>query len=438
MSVLELNKFGVAFGNRVILRSIELSIPEQGVFALLGPAGTGKSTLLRTVCGINNAVSNLRTWGSVRYRGNELGEPEYPVLVSQNMRLITASVLENILNDLPEKDDLSQKQKRNLARRLLDKAGLEELIDCLEKPAVDFPIPVQRHLAIARAAVSRPGLLCVDEPTTDLSHNDVSRILNYLKKLGENSAVIVVLHNQQQARNFSDNTALLAGGWIQECNATEKFFMQPENETTRSFLTWGSCMLPSADANPEDLDDTIDLPIPPPLPESAKKYVSDSFGPRGFLWLKKGLLAGTPRPGIVADEGHDLRALKRVGIKVLVSLTEKPFSKEKLKKYGIEGKWLGIKDMKAPKYEEALKLCREIQLCMSENKPVAYHCKAGLGRTGTLLAAQLVLEGKSALDALEAVRKIEPRWVQSDVQVKFIEGFAAYLENSRLSEAGGI
>ncbi|NIQ11420.1 MAG: ABC transporter, partial [Gammaproteobacteria bacterium] len=47
--------------------------PEQGVFALLGPAGTGKSTLLRTVCGINNAVSNLRTWGRATYRGSELG-----------------------------------------------------------------------------------------------------------------------------------------------------------------------------------------------------------------------------------------------------------------------------------------------------------------------------------------------------------------------------
>ncbi|NIQ11419.1 MAG: hypothetical protein GWO08_22645, partial [Gammaproteobacteria bacterium] len=362
----------------------------------------------------------------------------YPVLVSQNMRLFTASVLENILNDLPEKKDLSHKQKRDLAKRLLIQAGLKDLVRCLEKPAVDLPIPVQRHLAIARAAVSKPGLLCVDEPTTDLSHNDSNRILNYLKKLGENSAVMVVLHNQQQARNFSDNTALLAGGWIQDCNTTEKFFKQPANEITKSFLIWGSCLLPSADANPEELDDSIDLPVPPPLPESAKKYVSDSFGPRGFLWLKKGLLAGTPRPGIVADEGHDLRALKRVGIKVLVSLTEKPFSKEKLKKYDIEGKWLAIKDMKAPKYEEALNLCREIQLCMVENKPVAYHCKAGLGRTGTLLAAQLVLEGMSALEALEAVRKIEPRWVQSDVQVKFIEGFASYLENSSLSEAGGI
>ncbi|MFP4611402.1 MAG: ATP-binding cassette domain-containing protein, partial [Thiohalophilus sp.] len=65
--MLNLSQFGVAFGDSVILRSVDLTVPERGVFALLGPAGTGKSTLLRTICGINQAVSNLRTWGEVVY-----------------------------------------------------------------------------------------------------------------------------------------------------------------------------------------------------------------------------------------------------------------------------------------------------------------------------------------------------------------------------------
>ncbi|MFP3874587.1 MAG: ATP-binding cassette domain-containing protein, partial [Thiohalophilus sp.] len=163
--MLNLSQFGVAFGDSVILRSVDLTVPERGVFALLGPAGTGKSTLLRTICGINQAVSNLRTWGEVVYRGNQLGKAEYPVLVSQNMRLITSTVQENILNELPEKHDLSKARKQDLAVRLLKQSGLEELTDCLDQQVVQLPIPIQRQLAIAREAAARPGLLCVDEPT---------------------------------------------------------------------------------------------------------------------------------------------------------------------------------------------------------------------------------------------------------------------------------
>jgi len=433
MSVLNLKKFGVAFGERIILRSVDLNIPTSGVFALLGPAGTGKSTLLRTICGINHAVSNLRTWGEMRYRGNELGKAGYPVLVSQNMRLITANVQENILNELPEKNDLSRKQKQDLAIRLLQETGLGELVDCLDEQVVKLPIPIQRHLAIAREAVAKPGLLCVDEPTADLSQNDAARILDYLSQLGESHALLVVLHNQKEAKNLASKTALLAGGWIQECKDTEKFFNEPENKVTRVFIRTGSCPVPSPDAKPEELDDSAELPTPPPLPETAKEYISDSFGPRGFLWLKQGLLAGTPRPGIVVDEGHDLRALQRVGIKVLVSLTEKRFNPQKLEKYDIEGLWLRIDDMKAPAFEEAFDMCQQVQARIADGNPVAYHCKAGLGRTGTLLAAQLVMEGKTALEALESVRKIEPRWVQSEEQVKFIEGFADFIKKSELA-----
>lgn len=427
--MLEVNKFGVAFGDRVILRSVDMSVPDQGIFTLLGPAGTGKSTLLRTICGINQAVSSLRTWGDVQYRGSPLGSEDYPVLVAQNMKLITATVLDHILNELPEKNDLSRRQKQDLARRLLKQSDLKELADSLDEQVVTLPIPVQRHLAIAREAVARPGLLCVDEPTADLSEKDARQIIEYLARLGENNALLVVLHNQRQAKEIASHVALLAGGWIQECNDSQSFFAEPQSKVTKLFIRTGSCPVPSPNARPEELDSSEELATPPPLPNKAREYVSDSFGPRGFLWLKQGLLAGTPRPGIVADEDHDLRALQRVGIKVLVSLTEKRFSQQKLKKYGIEGLWLRIEDMQAPGFEEAYEMCWQVNTRITEEKPVAYHCKAGLGRTGTLLAAQLVMEGCTALEALESVRRIEPRWVQSEEQVKFIECFADYVSN---------
>jgi len=433
MAILNFKKFGVAFGERIILRSVDLQIPDKGIVTLLGPSGTGKSTLLRTMCGINNAVSTLRTWGEVSYLDEPLGEGEYPVLVGQKAKLIMSTVFENIINNLPEKHNLTKPQQRELAERLLIQSGLDFLVEKIDSAVVDLPLSVQRHLAIARHASASPKVLCIDEPTADLSEPESKNILDYILSVSERCAVIVVLHNQKQAQAIPGITALLAGGWIQEKNTTKEFFENPQNDITKEFLRSGSCSIPSANAKPEELDEHAIYPEPPSVPESVNNYVSDSFGPRGFLWLKKGLLAGTPRPGIVADKEYDLKALEKVGIKTLVSLTTNRFSKDDLSKHGIEGLWLKIKDMHSPSMEEAADMCEKVNQRLLKNNAVAYHCKAGLGRTGTMLAAQLIWEGNSALDALESVRKIEPRWVQSDVQVNFIENFANFMNENKAS-----
>lgn len=435
MSILTLKKFGVAFGERIILRSVDLEIPDKGLVTLLGPSGTGKSTLLRTICGINDAVSSLRTWGEASYIGEPLGEGELPLLVAQKAKLILASVMDNIIHDLPEKHNLTKQQKRELAKRLVEQSNLEFLADKLDTPVVDLPLSVQRHLAIARTASASPKLICVDEPTADLNEVDSQKILEYLTQVSKRCAVILVLHNQIQAKSLSGQTALLAGGWIQETNTSTNFFTKPHKDVTKGFLRSGSCPVPSANAKPEDIDEYSDLPTPPPIPKSANNYVSDSFGPRGFLWLKKGFLAGTPKPGIVTDTDYDLKALQRVGIKTLISLTTEPFDKSRLEKFGINGLWLKIKDMGTPSMEQAYEMCEQVNAIIDSDQAVAYHCKAGLGRTGTMLAAQLIMDGCTALEALESVRKIEPRWVQSDEQVNFIERFSEYVQEHRLQKS---
>ncbi|MEJ2439724.1 MAG: ATP-binding cassette domain-containing protein [Gammaproteobacteria bacterium] len=429
MNLLALRKFGIAFGDKIILRSVDLDIPDTGCFVLMGPAGTGKSTLLRTLCGINEAVANMRTWGEASYAGAQLGERERPALVAQNVRLMLASILENIMYELPERRSLTIAQQRDLARRLLLLAGLDDLINELDSPVVELPLALQRHLAIMRTAAASPRLLCIDEPTTGLSNAESEALLSYVKYLADRHAVLIVLHNQQEARQLDGNTALLAGGWIQESSASAEFFSQPANQVTREYIRNGICTVPSPNTKPEDLDEFSEYPTPPPMLEEATNYVSDAYGPRGFLWLKKGLLAGTPKPGIVVNEEYDLKALQRVNIRVLISLTEERFDSDLLHRYGIEGWWMPITDMDAPPVDEAIEMCQRVSQQMSEHHAVAYHCKAGLGRTGTMLAAQLIWEGSTALDALEKSRRVEPRWVQSERQLQFLEDFACAVAN---------
>lgn len=429
MPLLSLRKFGIAFGDKIILRSVDLDIPDIGCFVLMGPAGTGKSTLLRTLCGINEAVANMRIWGEAIYAGASLGESDRPSLVAQNVRLMLSSILENIMYELPERQSLTTRQQRELAKRLLILAGLVDLINELDSPVVELPLATQRHLAIMRTAAANPRLLCIDEPTTGLSKNESISLLNYVKYLAERHAVLIVLHNQQEARLLDGHAALLAGGWIQEARTNTDFFNQPKSKVAQEFVRNGNCTVPSPNTKPEDLDEFTDYPTPPPMLEEATDYVSDAYGPRGFLWLKKGLLAGTPKPGVVVNEEYDLKALQRVNIKVLVSLTEERFDSKMLDQFGIEGLWLPVTDMDAPSIDEAMNMCVQVSQRMAGQHAVAYHCKAGLGRTGTMLAAQLIWEGSTALEALEKARKIEPRWVQSERQTEFLEQFACAVAN---------
>jgi len=84
--ILSLRDYGVAFGDRVVLNAVNLEIDGPGVMVVMGPMATGKSTLLRTIAGINHAVPSFRTWGDAAFAGEPLGTEHAPALVALRMR----------------------------------------------------------------------------------------------------------------------------------------------------------------------------------------------------------------------------------------------------------------------------------------------------------------------------------------------------------------
>ena len=428
-SVLSLRDYGVSIGDKIILSSVTLDVPDHGVTVLLGPSGTGKSTLMRTLAGFNDGNPKLNTWGSVTYAGREMVGDERPSMVAQCAKLMISSVFENVASALPERFNLTQIQQKDVVCRLLKHAGLDELTENLDQRVVKLPLHQQRHIAILRLTASNPKVIFIDEPTFGLEEEEARILLEYIKQESKHRAIVVVLHNQKEIIYLDGMSILLAGGWVQEMSDTRSFFESPKTVAAIDFVRNGTCTAPSPGAKPEDIDP--DYPIKQaPVPDSARQFKSDVFGPRGFLWLKKGVIAGTPRPGIVADLDDDLEALQRVGISFLITLTEtKPVDADVLSKYGIGCSWSPFKDMGAPTIDLATSICEEIDELNKQGHAVAVHCKAGLGRTGTILAAYLIWNGQGAVEALENVRRIEPRWVQSDEQVDFLEEFASFIAN---------
>jgi len=438
-AVLSVRHWGVAFGARWVLRDVSFSVPAPGCTVLLGPSGTGKSTLLRTLAGYNRFHAEMVCRGEALYAGAPCADGNRPALVMQDSRLLVSNVMENLVCDLPNRSSLTRRMQLEVLEPLLAECGQSGLLQLLDAKVVERPVEEQRIIAILRQAVAAPKLLMVDEPTTGLSQAQAERVLALLECLAQTRALLVVLHHLQQARRIARHVLLLANGKVQEDRPSPAFFEQAESVSARLFLQTGSCPEDSegetsAEAHGDGEADTAATVEKPPLALRNTVAASAACGPRGFVWLLPGQLAGTPWPGIVYGAEYDLGALRNVGVTHLVSLTEEPFDPALASSHGITCTACPMPDMQPPSRAQALELCRRIDKLLAAGDVVAVHCRAGLGRTGTVLAAYWIWMGRGrigALQALEDVRRREPGWVQSESQVKFLEEFALLVGNQR-------
>lgn len=428
--ILELQGFGLAYNDKKVLLSIDMAVPDTGITAILGPSGTGKSSLVRTLAGFNDNHPSLLTWGEVNYRG-----AGRPALMMQKAALMVSTVLENLLTSLPHRSSLTRLEQIELLSCFCEGLGQAWVIEKLPHPVTKLEFHEQRAVAILREALARPALLMLDEPTESLSDADGGQICRLIHEVAALQPVLMISHHLAQTQRLADHVVLISGGKVQESGSGADFFLAPRSEAGRIFIRSGSC--PECSLEPvagEEEDYAMESLQPPPRADAlapALTVKSRFMGPRGFVWLIPGRLAGTPWPGIVRETDEDLDALRNVGITRLVSLTEIPFDEAQAARFGIRCANVPIPDMHAPTLAAAWDFCRNTDQWLHAGETVAIHCKAGLGRTGTLLAVYWLWTGHgeySAIQAIEYVRRMESGMIQSQAQVDFLSEFADWLQ----------
>ncbi|MGH4122192.1 MAG: phosphate ABC transporter ATP-binding protein [Clostridium sp.] len=134
---------------------------------------------------------------------------------------------------------INDKSKLNvILEEKLKMVGLyDEVKDILKSSALKLSGGQQQRLCIARTLTVEPEIILMDEPCSALDLNNIAIIEETLKKLSEKYTIIIVTHNLAQARRISDYTAFMMDGQIQEYDKTEKIFTNPENESTKQYVS---------------------------------------------------------------------------------------------------------------------------------------------------------------------------------------------------------
>jgi atypical dual specificity phosphatase len=147
-----------------------------------------------------------------------------------------------------------------------------------------------------------------------------------------------------------------------------------------------------------------------------------------LTWYIEGELAAMGKPGTYTGLRRELEALKQLGIRRLLTLTEVPLGVGLGKLPFSHIEHLPIVDFTAPSLAELRRAVAVIEEARRAGEAILVHCYMGLGRTGTVIAAYLISRGWDAGEAVDYVRRLRPGSIQTESQLNAVYEFAARLE----------
>jgi polar amino acid transport system ATP-binding protein len=238
VSVLELRGVSKAYGDREVLRGIDLAVEEHNAIALIGASGSGKSTLLRCVDRLEEIDD-----GDVLLDGEVITEPgRDPVADRRRLGMVFQafnlfphlSVLENVVLAPRRAFGVPRAEAEARARELLARFGLAGREN---DPPDRLSGGQQQRVAIARALTGRPRALLLDEITSALDPELVGEVLDLVRELKHDGmTMLIATHEMGFAREVADQVCFLHDGAIVERGAPERIFSAPERPETQRFL----------------------------------------------------------------------------------------------------------------------------------------------------------------------------------------------------------
>jgi len=235
-----------AYGGEEALRHVTLDVPPNAVTVFFGPAGGGKTTLLRLINRLNDLVEGTSMSGRILLDRQDIYAPGTDVPdLRRRVGMVFALPLPlpgTIRENIVVGPQLAGMQDQNLLEetieRSLTQAALwDEVKDRLDDPATALSGGQQQRLCIARSLALEPEMLLLDEPTSGLDPISTRKVEESLFELKRQYTIIIVPHSVQQAARVADFAAFFLMGDLIEYQPGNKIFTTPREKRTEDYVT---------------------------------------------------------------------------------------------------------------------------------------------------------------------------------------------------------
>jgi len=232
------------------LKNVSLKVPANSITVLFGPAGGGKSTLLRTINRLNDLADVVEVRGKVLLAGQDgqyidVLDPQTDVIalrrrvgmVFARPIVLPLSIRSNITYGLELAGVRDKTRLAEAVERSLRQAALwDEVKDRLEDPAVALSGGQQQRLCLARSLSFEPEVILLDEPTSGLDPISTGKVEESLQELKKRYTIVLVPHSVQQAARTADYAAFFLQGEMVEYAPGEVLFVTPKDKRTEDYV----------------------------------------------------------------------------------------------------------------------------------------------------------------------------------------------------------
>ena len=228
------------------LRDISLSIGAHQISVLFGPAGGGKSTLLRAINRLNDLVEGVRLSGKIYLDGEEITGPGVDVVaLRRRVGMVFAQPVPlpmSIRHNMTYGLELAGVRQPGLLDRAVEKALRaaalwDEVKGRLNEPAMALSGGQQQRLCLARVLALEPEVVLLDEPTSGLDPISTAKVEASLQEIKRDYTVVIVPHSVQQAARIADQAAFFLQGQLIESGPGQALFTQPQDKRTEDYVT---------------------------------------------------------------------------------------------------------------------------------------------------------------------------------------------------------
>jgi phosphate transport system ATP-binding protein len=227
------------------LKDINLNIAPNQITVLFGPAGGGKSTMLRVLNRLNDLADVKKTSGRVLLDGVDILDKKTDVIaLRRKVGMVFArpvvlpfSIRRNLTYSLELAGIRDPKVHNKAVESSLKQAALwDEVKDRLDDPAIALSGGQQQRLCLARSLVLQPDVILLDEPTSGLDPISTAKVENSLQDLKNDYTIILVPHSVQQAARMADYAAFFLQGELIESGPGEQLFTHPKDKRTQDYI----------------------------------------------------------------------------------------------------------------------------------------------------------------------------------------------------------